>query len=55
MPDETEPTHCQYHLCTEPPDAALDFYFGPRWYCVEHYTHLTEIWSQTDGPDPYRG
>lgn len=42
---------CMYHECTDNPDGALDFYFGVRWLCTEHYEKLQQDWHQTDGPE----
>ncbi len=45
------PEMCQYNGCEDAPDGALDFYFGIRWYCTQHYALMIQDWTQTDGPD----
>ena len=49
--DDGRPDTCQYLGCEKPPDGALDFYFGIRWFCLQHYATMIDAWNQTDGPD----
>jgi hypothetical protein len=47
------PDDCQYSSCETAPAGALDFYFGVRWYCMDHYAEMVQSWEQTDSVDVY--
>jgi hypothetical protein len=39
------PDQCQYHNCTDDPTGALGYFFGTRWFCMTHYTHMVTVWN----------
>lgn len=47
QPDGETPETCQYGECELNTEGALDFYFGVRWYCSEHFHEMKTAWQQT--------
>lgn len=43
---EEKQSECQYEPCSDEPVGALKFFFGIRWYCLEHYTMMANNWEK---------